>query len=1400
MDQINIPTVSSKVDPSIRKAFDAIRSALVQTQTNTSASFRAALEGMAGENGTVISTGAQGSIPPKPGDFTATGAFNSIMLAWDDYGYRYLAYAIVYRSTTPNFADAQRVGSTVSSLYADTPSDSSLAVTYYYWVRLVSTANVKGPLSDMAAASTANDPSYVLELLSNRITASHLHYTLTSRIEGLEQATDEARLLLDTAGDAILQNVLAQRASTEALYREQVDRAQDVIAARTEAANELLAESQSLTTKIADEATARAVALAAEASARTEGFAAEAAARSQAIIDEALARGYAVQEAKDATSTLAITLLGADGTSYNSGLIHDERYARTTETSALAQSISLLSAGVDGGFDPADRWDFDADLMGWQASGCSLSWSGGWIVQSGVSAIPARVYLTGLSVQGSKYATVKFRLKRVAGSGWGVSVDYELGNSGTWTTGKAAVSQTAMAGDAIVCTVDFSDVTDWKAGTITGIRINTGESTSDAWEFDWIMTGRQSPGVSTAQLAEEKAALVDLISAEVTARELLDAKLYGADGTATSSGTIYNERAARVSAEGVINQSIENLEAQIYDPAVGAVAQSQAFQGVYNTVTDSSTGVEATASKVGLLAAEVHGEDGTGGMVAQIASLQTASASGVEAIASDVNTLFAGFNEAGDAMLQGALGMDALQGTFAALIQQEAFARADADGAEAEQRELLRAKIDDVEAGVLLEQTARVTALEAEATNRVIMGAQIADSMSALEQAQSVTASAVEATASSVNELAARVGDATAALLDEQLVRATQDAALAQSITTLTADLDNTAAMVQAEALARADADSAEASNRLALAAIVDANTAAITREETVRAEGDQSILSTVDIYGVTVGEAALQTALAGEAATGVMAAYIKQTRDAIASTDLARAEQINYLQAQINDNFSGLLEERKVTTSLVNSVASAVDSLVAQFDGNLAALQQELITQASAIGAEVVARETLSADFVSTTAELDAAIQNESTVRANALQAEAEQRALLASQVDNNLALVQQMYYTKSDTDQVVASARELLAAEISGNTAAISTEQMVRATSTGKTWVNTDSYLVGDVVVKDGSLYQAKVDNVNVMPPSAGTWQPVTANLYAQHVVKTDVNGKVAGFGLANDGEGSLFEIAVDRFGIHAPPPAWSSAKTYVPQMRVLHGGKTYKAKAGSTNIAPPNATYWEEYTYLIPFIVDGEWGGAVMDTAFIRDLTSTNIRAKGIAADRIDAVVLSAITADLGTVNAGTVNGVNINGSTITGSVVRTAASGKRVIIDSASNDMKFYSSSGELRASLGEVDYGDNNFATLYVKPDTSSGHKGIVSEGDIETYQNLACLGGHIEVWPEIPSFRYHMLMNPVGTVGAPTQSDVANPMPGMLAVTQWTAAGTGAQTGLYFYGYVDGVAAWRRII
>jgi hypothetical protein len=182
-----------------------------------------------------------------------------------------------------------------------------------------------------------------------------------------------------------------------------------------------------------------------------------------------------------------------------------------------------------------------------------------------------------------------------------------------------------------------------------------------------------------------------------------------------------------------------------------------------------------------------------------------------------------------------------------------------------------------------------------------------------------------------------------------------------------------------------------------------------------------------------------------------------------------------------------------------------------------------------------------------------------------------------------------------------------------VDGGSSGVTVEQMfqAQATTTGPLWSAATTYASGAVVTyrtgtgtSDLKLYQSlQGGNLNKIPNANPTWwKIITAGLYGQYTVKIDANGKVAGFGLANDGVTSIFTVVADKFAIAHP----------------------------STNPG----------TNLFPFIVDG--GAVYIDVAFIKDATITSAKIGSLAADKITA---GTITATIGLTAA------NITGGSLT-----------------------------------------------------------------------------------------------------------------------------------------------------
>jgi beta-glucanase (GH16 family) len=121
-----------------------------------------------GNGGIILPGGPQSdpTTPPAPTGLEADGALASIVVSWDRAPYRNHAYAEVWRSAENDIGTAVLTGTTEASVYADTVGGGG---TYYYWVRFVSKADVKGPFNNTVGlqATTGYDPAYLIDVLAS---------------------------------------------------------------------------------------------------------------------------------------------------------------------------------------------------------------------------------------------------------------------------------------------------------------------------------------------------------------------------------------------------------------------------------------------------------------------------------------------------------------------------------------------------------------------------------------------------------------------------------------------------------------------------------------------------------------------------------------------------------------------------------------------------------------------------------------------------------------------------------------------------------------------------------------------------------------------------------------------------------------------------------------------------------------------------------------------------------------------------------------------------------------------------------------------------------------------------------------------------------------------------------
>ena len=681
--------------------------------------------------------------PPKPTGLNMSGALATIIIAWDATNFAKLSHTEIWRAQTNDFSVAQLVGRSDGRVYVDNVGGAAVR---YYWIRYVSVANITGPFNDQVGTrgETGADPAYLLSLLTGKITESQLYADLGSKINLITAPAS-------TAGS------VTQRIASEAAARNQL------IAAETSARNQavqdeaqlriagLLAEAEARGTAIGHESTLRqdadnvlaqeieylvaannsAVAAYSQAvkamtvgdtaiATRVEALTAQTASDiAAAILKEETARTNADLAEATARTTMQAQLTGGyNGNDLNgmvSGLLFQERIARANSDGALAQQMSLLSAGVGGGFDPYKTWYFDGAVEGWTASGATISVSAGNLVVVSTGASPL-VFSPPIQMTGSQYATVKARVTRKAGTGWVGALRYSTPSHGFSSQYMNTIAPDLPIGKAVIIEWDMSALQfgggDWTSSTITGMRLDLGASSTDAFDIDWIAIGRNAPAASVASLSDEATARAQADSAEVSARQALSSRVLGVPDPATvgaianlSSGLLFEERTLRTTADASLGTRIDSLTTKVNGNAASISAESTTRADADSAMSTRIDAVTATSGQntAGLIREEKARTDADSALseLAQYTSAQTATSLAATQVAYSAQVT------ADTAVSQRieSLVAETAAGLKAAIVSEQTV-RATADSATASELKQLQAIVNDPSTGLVAKYAA----------------------------------------------------------------------------------------------------------------------------------------------------------------------------------------------------------------------------------------------------------------------------------------------------------------------------------------------------------------------------------------------------------------------------------------------------------------------------------------------------------------------------------------------------------------------------------------------------------------------------------------------------------------------------------------------------------------------
>lgn len=332
--------------------------------------------------------------------------------------------------------------------------------------------------------------------------------------------------------------------------------------------------------------------------------------------------------------------------------------------------------------------------------------------------------------------------------------------------------------------------------------------------------------------------------------------------------------------------------------------------------------------------------------------------------------------------------------------------------------------------------------------------------------------------------LQVRVGAVEASVATESVARISGQNALAAQITSLTASLNT------------------ETANRVA--AINSANQARIDGDALIAAGLAQQVTASRVADGEAAGQAEqllaalLQDDKTRRETNGALAGARQEITAQVIEGDQAIATSVSALAARVAGNEASIVEERQARTTADQSIAQSVTSLNASFTTQLSA---ETTARIAAIAQEADAR----GQAITTERDLRiAAIEAEAAARGTAITAEEQARiaainaeaAARQQAVTTLTASIQSEATARADADGALASSISTLTTTVNGNTASIATF----------------------------------AESINGLQARAG--------------IRLDVNGRVIGWVLNNNGNQGTMDVVADTFRIFAPGMAAARA----------------------------------------------------------------------------------------------------------------------------------------------------------------------------------------------------------------------------------------------------------------
>lgn len=470
------------------------------------------------------------------------------------------------------------------------------------------------------------------------------------------------------------------------------------------------------------------------------------------------------QQITDLSAQMVGGYTGNDLNQVTSGLLHQERQARTTAYEGLVEQISLLSAGVGEQFDPFEIWHFNNDAE---------NWTGGTYNSGYINARTNKLQSPAVSINGNAYHHIKLRVEKVGSPTWSGLVE--------WAGGNATISEPVF-----VDNIGLADLNVTWSGVISSFSIKVAQSADNLnyYKVDWMAVGRPSPGASYSALLDEQR--------------------------------------TRASADEALTQSIQQLNS---DLNTKTSQLSSAINQQLQTITDQQS---TQAEQLNQLSSNISTVDSSlSSRITQLnntlSNEQSSQATQINELSAQIDLRYADKNRyaSKNRSIQRTTAIALVQADYAQNQRiteiQSDFANSTAsifeslttlsakDSALAESLSNLSTSVDSNASSI----NARLQTLSNDSSSQASQLTQLSAQSQATKNRAENAHERIDTTNQQLDSAKSAITKNSAAIQSESQVRSGEDAALSSRIDIMSSTVGNNTAAIQAEQKARANADSA---------------------------------------------------------------------------------------------------------------------------------------------------------------------------------------------------------------------------------------------------------------------------------------------------------------------------------------------------------------------------------------------------------------------------------------------------------------------------------------------------------------------------------------------------------------------------------------------------------------